>query len=82
MKLYLEIELNAEEEERFFAQLQEGLIAKKATDFNKPLTVPEFAKKTSMSEPTVYRYIQAGQIRCVPGMAKKLIPASELEKFQ
>lgn len=76
------IKLSPEEEQKLFSQLQAGLEAKGIKEMKEPLNVSEFAGKTNMNESTIYRMIQAGEIRCVPGLSKKLIPASELEKFQ
>lgn len=50
--------------------------------YTKPLTVSEFAKQTRQTPATVYRHIQAGNINTVPGIHKKLIPASELNAYQ
>lgn len=48
----------------------------------KPLSVNAFARATGVSVNTVYRQVKAGEVRRVPGMAKVLIPASELERFR
>ena len=48
----------------------------------KPLTVAEFAGATNQSLSRVYLAIDAGEISRVPGLYRKLIPASELKKFQ
>jgi len=48
---------------------------------SRPVSVEEFCAATGMSKPTVYRRINAGEIRIVMGMGRRLIPASELERF-
>lgn len=48
----------------------------------KPLTVKAFADATGVSVNTVYRQVEAGSLRRVPGLAKVLIPAAELERFR
>jgi excisionase family DNA binding protein len=49
---------------------------------DRPLTVHEFAEATRLSVNTVYRRVEAGEIRRVKGLAKVLIPAAELERFR
>ncbi len=48
----------------------------------RPLTVKQFAAATALHPRTVYRMIDSGTIRRVPGIHKRLIPAGELKKFQ
>ena len=50
--------------------------------YESPLTVPEFAKATKRSTASIYHHLSAGNIARVPGIHKKLIPASELKKYQ
>lgn len=57
-------------------------LARKQPVFARPLTVGEFSRLTGLSEPSVYRLITAQELRTVSGLAKKLIPAAELERFQ
>lgn len=49
---------------------------------DKPLSVKAFAAATGVSVNTVYRQVDAGEIRRVPGLAKVLIPAAELGRFK
>ena len=74
------IELTDEQE----ASLAEAVAIRLAAmnTYERPLTVSEFAKETRQTAATVYRHIQAGNINTVPGIYKKLIPASELTKYQ
>ena len=52
------------------------------TTHQKPLTVSEFAAATNLSPYHVYSHLAAGTIKRVPNIYKKLIPASELKKYQ
>ena len=52
------------------------------TTHSRPLTVSEFAAATNLSPEYVYRHLAAGTIKRVKNIYKKLIPASELKKFQ
>ena len=56
--------------------------ARRVKKARKPLTVSQFAEATGLSTDSVYRQLKAGRIRRVKGIGKKLIPASELDKFQ
>ena len=47
----------------------------------KPFTVKAFSEASGLSTQTIYRQVEAGQLRRVAGLAKVLIPSSELEKF-
>lgn len=48
---------------------------------DKPLSVDEMATALGVSKDTIYRRIQAGEIRTIPGMGRKLIPAIELARL-
>lgn len=48
---------------------------------DRPFTVAEFATELRVSKDTIYNRIEIGEIRCVPGMRKKLIPATELARL-
>jgi len=74
----LTIELTEEQERAIAERVAKHL----STDFKEPLTVREFAKVTRQCTTTVYRHIAAGNVPTVPGLYKKLIPASHLNKFQ
>ena len=72
-----------------FTEEQESALAEavalhlsEMTTHKKPLTVSEFAAATNLSDGYVYRHLDAGTIKRVKNIYKKLIPASELKKFQ
>ena len=58
-----------------------GKISANKPQIGKPYSVIGFANATGLSTQTIYRRVEAGEIRRVKGMAKVLIPATELEKF-
>jgi len=66
-----------------FTAIVDAVAAKMdGTKPSKPYTVEEFAKSTGLHRDTVYRNIQAGTIRKVPGIGHKiLIPASEVDRL-
>ena len=74
------LELTEEQE----ASLAEAVALRlsEMTTHSKPLTVSEFATATNLSPEYIYRHLSAGTIKRVPNIYKKLIPASELKKFQ
>lgn len=48
---------------------------------DRPLTVAEFAAELGLGRDAIYHRIESGEIRCVPGMRKKLIPRIELNRL-
>ena len=70
--------------EEQLAQIVDGVAVEFAAKntHQKPLTVSEFAAATNLSPEYVYRHLAAGTIKRVPNIYKKLIPASELKKYQ
>jgi excisionase family DNA binding protein len=79
--MQLTVELTPEQMGLLALKVAETL-AKRQPMVARPLTVSEFARATGLSEPSVYRLIAAKELRVVAGLAKKLIPASELERFK
>jgi len=77
--MQLTIELTPEQLQQLAAEVAK-LTTRPALD--QPLTVHEFAEATRLSVNTVYRRVEAGEIRRVKGLAKVLIPAAELERFK
>jgi excisionase family DNA binding protein len=65
-----------------FADLVAARLKGRIKEAKKPLTVSEFAKASSLSNSQIYRWVEAGKIRRVEGLAKVLIPASQLDRFQ
>lgn len=61
--------------------LAEKIAAKLQKAEKKTYTLAEAATALSMSTRTVRRYMEAGLISRIPGTAKPIIPASEIEKL-
>ncbi len=62
-------------------------IARRVVELNpakvsRPFTVKGFAEASGMSESSIYRMLEAGELRRVPGVSKKLIPVAELARFE
>ena len=62
--------------------LERRLAKRRLKEIEAPLSVKKFAERCGDSVDTIYRKIAAGQLRTVPGIGKKKIPASELEKYE
>jgi len=77
VKLYIELT------DAQLAELVDAVAAKVAGPSpRKPYTVQQYADATGAHRDTIYRNIEAGIIRTVPGMGrKKLIPASEIDRL-
>lgn len=69
--------------DELFTALVDAVAAKVAGPSpRKPLTVQQAASATGLHRDTIYRNIEAGTIRTVPGIGrKKLIPASEIDRL-
>jgi excisionase family DNA binding protein len=50
-------------------------------DDDRPLTVPEAAKRLGVSVRTIQRRVEAGLIERVPGMGRVLIPAAAVQRL-
>lgn len=77
--MQLTVELNDSQIAAIAEQVAERL--RDAKPPKRPLTVKQFADAVGLGQATVYRQIEAGEISRVKGLAKILIPASELERF-
>ena len=76
------LELTEEQLDKLADAVAERLRKRQAKAFEKPLTVTEFAQASKLSTSQIYRWVEAGKLRRVPGLGKVLIPTSELERFQ
>lgn len=82
MPMKITIELTDDQLDELADAVAEKLARANPAGKRAPMKVKAFASATGLSTQTIYRQLQAGQIDHVPGLAKKLIPARELEKFQ
>ena len=82
--MIISLELTEEQKADLLKNLAEAVALRlsEMTTHEKPLTVSEFAAATNLSPEYVYRHLSAGTIKRVKNIYKKLIPASELKKFQ
>jgi len=46
-----------------------------------PMTIPELAKILKIHESTLYRQIQAGNVKRIPSLSRVLVPASEVNRL-
>jgi excisionase family DNA binding protein len=74
----IEVRLDPGQLAELASMIAEKLRAAATPAATKPYTVAEAAQALGVSESTIVRRVRAGQLRCVPGLGRTLIPAATI----